>query len=107
MLTTYELRVLYLLRKHGGRAKHSQISQAMHRFDPDDRKAALSNLETLELISSAKTPPVKGKGGPGGLVYWLTSEGIEHVQGMINAGELPDPDKEPRAGKKGDKRASD
>ena len=106
MLTTYELRVLYLLRKHGGRAKLSTLSQAMHRFDPADRRRALANLEDLELISSAKTPPVKGKGGPGGLVYWLTSEGGEYVQGMIDRAELPDPDKEPRAGK-GKKNAND
>ncbi len=106
MLTTHELRVLYLLRKHGGTAKHSEISQAMHRFSPEDRNRALKNLEQLELVSSAKTPPVRGKGGPGGLVYWLTDAGKTCVQDMIDNRELPDPDKEPRAGK-GKKNAND
>ena len=107
MLTTYELRVLYLLRKHGGRAKHSTLSQAMHRLAPMTRQQALISLENLKLISSAKTPPVKGKGGPGGLVYWLTPEGAEYVQDMIDRGELLDPAEESRAGKKGAKHAPD
>ena len=63
-----------------------------------DRIRALSNLELLELISSAKTPPPKGlgKGGTGGLVYWLTTEGHVYVKGLIVCGVLQDPDKEPR-----------
>ena len=89
MLTTkHEMRVLYVLRKHGGRAQHSQISQAMHRVDAKDRDTALSNCETLKLISSAKTPANKSRGG---LVYWLTSEGIDYVQGAIDSNDMIDP----------------
>lgn len=88
MLTKQEMRVLYVLRKHGGRAKHSQISQAMSRVNPELRQAALSNCETLKLISSAKTPAVKSRGG---LVYWLTSEGIDYVQGAIDSADMIDP----------------
>lgn len=98
MLTTLERRVLYLLRKYGGSTKHSQISQAMSRVSAGDRMQALASLEQLDLISSAKTPPPKGqgKGGTGGLVYWLTSEGGVYVQGLIESGEMQDPAKESR-----------
>ena len=44
MLTNSELRVLYLLRKQGGRAKHSEISQAMSRTPAKNRLRALSDL---------------------------------------------------------------
>ena len=37
-----------------------------------------------------------GKGGTGGLVYWLTSVGTEFVRGLISTGELQDPAKETR-----------
>ena len=100
MLTTAELRVLYVLRKHGDQAKLSQISMTMgDQFDQADRQMALANLEGLELISSAKTPPPKGTGGRGALVYWLIDAGKEYVQNMIDAGEMTDPANEPRAGK--------
>ncbi len=88
MLTKHEQRVLYILRKHGGRAQHSQISMAMSRVDARDRERALSSCETLELISSAKTPATRGRGG---MVYWLTDEGIDYVQGCIDAGDMIDP----------------
>lgn len=91
MLTTLELRVLYQLRKRDNRAKLAQISEALHRFAKADRDQSLTNLESLGLISSGKTLPPKVTGGRGGLVYWLTSEGVDCVQGMIDAGELPDP----------------
>lgn len=92
MLTTLELRVLYLLRKHDGRAKLTQLSMALHRFAKDDRDRSLANLETLDLISSARTPaPKKHRGGRGGLVYWLTSEGETCVQGLIDETKIPDP----------------
>lgn len=106
MLTTHETRVLYILRKLGNRAKHSQISQAMHRVKAPDRQQALATCEALELISSARVPPTKGQpssrgGGPGGLVYWLTQAGADYVQDLIDSGAMRDPDKEPRAGKGG------
>ena len=92
MLTKHEMRVLYTLKKYGGHARHSQISQAMHRVDAKDRDAALSYCETMELISSAKTPVCKGRGGSrGGLVYWLTAEGIDYVQGAIDSNDMIDP----------------
>lgn len=106
MLIKHERRVLYLLRKHGGRAQHSQLTQAMHRISSPTRDRAIANCEELELISSAKTPPVKGKGGPGGLVYWLTEAGHHHVQDLIDRGEMEDPKNEPRAGAKGERRES-
>lgn len=98
MLSKHEMRVLYLLRKYGGRAKHSQISQAMSRVRAENRSLALASLEQLELILSAKTPPPKGlgKGGTGGLVYWLTIEGRDYVKGLIEHGTLQDPAKESR-----------
>ena len=81
MLTTkHEMRVLYVLRKHGGRAQHSQISQAMHRVDAKDRDTALSNCETLKLSSSAKTPANKSRGD---LVYWLTAARLAYCHGPI------------------------
>ena len=95
-MTTHELRVLYLLRKYGGGAKHSEISQAMSRLTALSRLQALANLERLELITSTKTPPPTGHGGTGGLVYWLTTEGASYVQMMIDIGELQDPAKEVR-----------
>ena len=105
MLTTHELRVLYVLRKHGRPAKRSEITQAMHRFTAAQRQRALDSCENLELISSAKTPPVKGKGGPGGLVYWLTDAGKKYVQDMIDGKQMADPKTEPRRGRKGVHRA--
>ena len=96
MLTRHELRVLYLLRKQGGRAKHSEISQAMSRAGAHNRSQALSNLEQLELISSAKTPTPRGHGGTGGLVYWLTCAGSRHVQDLIETFVMQDPAKESR-----------
>ncbi len=89
MLPKYEMRVLYILKKHGGRAQHSQISQAMHRVEAKLRNIALSNCETLKLISSAKTPAIKSRGG---LVYWLTSEGKDYVQGAIDSNDMIDPE---------------
>ena len=107
MPTTHELRALYVLKKLDNRAKHSQLSHSMHRVSAQDRNRALANLELLELISSAKTPAPQGyKGGPSGLVYWLTDAGKEYVQDMIDSGEMPDPVNEPRAGK-GKKNAHD
>lgn len=99
MLTKHELRVLYLLRKHGGRAQHSVLSQAMSRTKSADRQRALADCEGLALISSAKVPTKSSDGGRPGLVYWLTSEGIDYVQGLIDGGDMIDPHKEPRAGK--------
>ncbi len=97
-MTTHELRVLYLLRKAGGRAKHSHISQAMSRTTAASRIQTLSDLEKMDLISSARTPAPKGqgKGGTGGMVYWLTERGTEHVCDMIRSGQLNDPAKEVR-----------
>ncbi len=103
MLTTNELRVLYLLRKHSGRAKRSTLSQAMHRVPAGERWLAFSSCEDLELISSAKTPPIrgreKGNGGRGGLVYWLTKAGESHVDELIEKGQLLDPALETRGAK--------
>lgn len=94
-----ELRVLYLLRKHGGRAKKQQLSQAMARIDATDRERALAAVESLELVSSAKVPPKTGRGagGPGGLVIWLTQAGNEVVDDLIASGKLRDPATENRA----------
>lgn len=100
MLTTHELRVLYLLRKYGRPAKLMELSHGMARFSAEQRKQALANCEDLELISSAKTPAPKGPGGSGGMVYWLTKEGKKYVHFMIDSGGMADPAKEPRAGKK-------
>ena len=88
MLTKHEQRVLYILRKHGGQAQQSIISAAMTRVDAKERERALKSCESLDLISSAKTPATKGRGGT---VYWLTSEGIDYVQGSIDAGDMIDP----------------
>lgn len=95
MLTKHERRVLYILRKHGGTAKHSQISQAMARAKAEERQQALNSCETLDLISSAK----RDTDGRPGLVYWLTDAGADYVQGLIDTQDMMDPDAEPRAGK--------
>ena len=105
MLTKNEVRVLYVLTKEGGRARHSTMTRAMQRIPTQARDIAISNCEGLELISSAKTPPATGKagggrgGGPGGLVYWLTAEGKEYAALLIRDGRMKDPKLEPRAGK--------
>ncbi len=95
MLTKHERRVLYILRKHGGTAKHSQISQAMARTKSPDRQRALNNCETLDLISSAK----RDTDGRPGLIYWLTDAGADLVQGLIDAQDMMNPDNEKRAAK--------
>ena len=93
MLTKHELRVLYILKKHGGQARLSTISMAMTRVDIKDRERAIGSCESLELISSAKMPANKGRGGRrGGLVYWLTSEGKDYVQGAIDSNDMIDPE---------------
>ena len=93
MLTKHELRVLYILKKHGGQARLSTISMAMTRVDIKDRELAIGSCESLELISSAKMPANKGRGGRrGGLVYWLTSEGKDYVQGAIDSNDMIDPE---------------
>lgn len=94
-MTRYELRVLYLLHKHGGRVRHSVISQSMSRITAVERERALAAVEDFGLISSAGTPPTK-KGGRGGRVYWLTALGKQTVEDMIARGELTDPATEPR-----------
>lgn len=95
-MTRTELRTLYLLAKHGGQAKHWQLSQAMARIKRKERERALANLEELELVSSVKTPAPKGKGGTGGLVYWLTDTGRQTVADLTERGELRDPARETR-----------
>jgi len=87
-MTRAELRVLYLLTKHGGRRKHFELSQAMARLPRKDRERALASLEDMELISSARTPAPKGKGGTGGLVYWITDQGRPAVDELVERGEL-------------------
>jgi hypothetical protein len=103
MLTTHELRVLYILRKQDQPpqpTKRSVLTQAMHRFSAEQRDRALVNCEELKLISSSKTPIPTGEGGRPGMVYWLTDEGKKYVQFMIDNKSMPDPKSEPRAGKK-------
>ncbi len=95
MFTKTERRVLYLLRKNGGRALRSELSQGMARLSANARSVALNKLEDLEQISSAKTPP-RGSGGRDGLVYWLTVAGNESIQDLINTGEMQDPTRERR-----------
>ncbi len=92
MLTKLEKRYLYLLNRHGGRLTHSRISAATSRFKKADRERALASLESLELINSARDVP-SGKGGFGGLVYWLTKAGSETVADLIERGELKRPRK--------------
>lgn len=98
MLTKNEMRVVYLLRKHGGSALGSRIAQQMSRVPIRERERALANCENLRLISSAKTPATRGRSGT---KYWLTEDGKDYVQGLIDSGELTDPMLEPRAGKGG------
>ena len=93
MLTKHEMRVLYILQKHGGQARLSTISMAMTRVDIKDRELAIGSCETLELISSAKTPASRGRrgGSRGSVVYWLTSEGLDYVQSAIDSNDMIDP----------------
>lgn len=95
-MTRHELRILYLLKKHGGRCRHSQISQAMSRVKIRERDAALARVEEFGLVSSAMTPPAANVGGRGALVYWLTPEGRSTVEHLIETGELKDPATEAR-----------
>lgn len=90
-MTKAELRVLYVLAKHEGNAKRMQVSHAMARFKATDRERALANLELLELVSSCRVPAPKGKGGTGGLVYWLTEAGLQTVADLIEKREIRDP----------------
>lgn len=83
-MTKNELRLLYLLNKHNGQARHSQLQQATSRIPKDDRESALRMLEELGLVSSGKSP---SKTRPA-LIYWLTTAGKDHVQELITAGEL-------------------
>lgn len=96
-MTKTELRILYLLRKNGGQAKKMVLSQGMARVPSLERERALANVEQLELVSSAKTPSAKGKGGQPGVVYWLTDAGDNAVDDLIDRGKLKDPELEPRA----------
>lgn len=83
-MTKIELRILYLLNKHKGQARHSQLQQAMSRVAVPDRETALRMLEEMGLISSGKSP---SKTRPA-LIYWLTTAGKDHVQDLITKGEL-------------------
>ena len=97
-MTKHELRILYLLRKHGGQLKHTQLVNAMQRVTELDRYRALAALEDpLGLISSARRPQPANAGGVAGLVYWLTDVGNYAVGELIRTGDLKDPKKEPRA----------
>ncbi len=91
MLTTHELRVLYLLRKHGGSARLSEFTHGMQRVKAADRTTALVNCEALELISSAKRSHPPGVRGRGGHLYWLTQAGKEYVKELIERGDISDP----------------
>lgn len=93
-MTRHEKRVLYLLRKHGGglgTIGHALLVTRMSRVKAVQREQAFAALEDLELISSAKTPSVAGRGGRPGRVYWLTEAGRHHVEDLIARGELKDP----------------
>ena len=94
MLTAHERRVLYLLRKLGGNAKRSELTQQMHRLSATERDQAFANCEELGLILSAKTPTPRGStGGQGGTRYWLTEYGTDCVATLIERGEMADPNK--------------
>ncbi len=96
MLSKHENRVIYVLNRAGGQARKSVISMAMARARAVERAQALSSLEALGLISSAKTPPAKaftgrpGRGA-GATVYWLTADGKAHVKWAIDRGDLDKP----------------
>lgn len=86
-MTRTERRTLYLLARHGGKAKQSELSQSMHRTPATERAMALTMLEDLGLISSAATAPGK-RGGVGGTVYWLTETGKAVVADEVAAGRM-------------------
>lgn len=86
-MTKIEQRILYLLTKHGGQARHSQLQQAMARIPTEDREQALRMLEEIGLVKSGKSP---SKTRPA-LLYWLTPAGKEHVEDAIARGDMGDP----------------
>ena len=96
MLSKHEKRVMYVLNRAGGEARQSVISMAMARAKAVERAQALSSLEALGLISSARTPPAKaftgrpGRGA-GATVYWLTADGKAHVKWSIARGDMNEP----------------
>ena len=96
MLSKHETRVIYVLNRAGGEARKSVISMAMARAKAVERAQALSSLEAMGLISSARTPPAKaftgrpGRGA-GATVYWLTADGKAHVKWAIARGDLDEP----------------
>ena len=86
-MTKTELRLLYLLRKLGGKAKQYQLHQATSRLSTAQRDDALHILEDLGLVQSGISP---SKTRPA-LLYWLTSAGKEYVEEAIARGEMGDP----------------
>jgi DNA-binding HxlR family transcriptional regulator len=86
-VTKNETRILYLLVKLGGQARHSQLQQATARLSRDEREAALRALEELGLVSSGHSP---SKTRPA-LLYWLTPAGKDHVEDAIARGDMGDP----------------
>jgi hypothetical protein len=100
VLTKFERRVLYLLRKNGGAATRAQLSQGMARHSAEIRTTAIDSCETLGLIGSAKVPPmrdgVKARGGRYMTRYWLTGAGASEVTALIHSGEMLDPSDERR-----------
>lgn len=87
-MTKIELRLLYLLNKHGGQARNSTLQQATARVTADERKAALRSLEDLGLVSSGPAP---SKTRPA-MAFWLTQAGKDYVQDAVARGELGSPE---------------
>lgn len=83
-MTKDELRALYVLNKRGGKARHSEVQQAMSRVPLPEIKAALARLEELNLVSSGMSP---SKTRPA-LLYWLTIEGKAQVVELIAKGDI-------------------
>lgn len=86
-----ELRVLYLLKKAGGRAKKSDLSMQMHRALKTDRDRALETLVSLGLVHRSEEAPPDGRGGAAGTWYALSDLGHEHVDYLIDQGAMRSP----------------
>jgi hypothetical protein len=87
-LNATELRVLQLLANNGGQQTLQQLQPQMSRIPLPLRKAALANLQGLELMTETPLPAKRPGARGGGLLYRLTPEGAGHVEELRQAGVL-------------------
>lgn len=98
-MTKTELRILYLMRKHGDSIQRNQISSQMYATPRAERETGLQILMVKDLVHQGTMPRTNKNQPTERVYYWLTETGKALVDDLIARGELKDPSKETRGAK--------